>query len=154
MAGGSGAAQTLRYDPADDLAERYPDWRVYTADLEGIVPEVMSPKRKFILLEETTSAVVQRCSLAHAIAHIDLGHGHTLPGWFENKEESDADDLASRRLIRIEDLARALVWSRDREQVAAELEVDLEMLEVRERKLDRQERTRLRRLLSRRIDVD
>jgi hypothetical protein len=154
MAGGSGAAQTLRYDPAADLAERYPEWRVWTADLDGIVPEVMSPRRKFILLEETTSAVVQRCSLAHAIAHIDLGHGWTLPGWFENKEESDADDLASRRLISLEDLARALTWSRDREEVAAELEVDLEMLEVRERKLTRDERKRLRRMLSRRIDLD
>lgn len=154
MAGRSGATQTLRYDPAADAAERFPDWVISHTDLGGVIPEVMSPSRKVILIEKSHSAVVQRCSLAHAIAHIDLGHGWTLPGWFENKEEADADDLASRRLIALEDLASALAWTRDREEVAAELEVDLEMLAARERGLVGRERTRLRRMLAKRADVD
>lgn len=154
MAGRAGVAQALRYDPAHDVAVRHPDWIVRRTDLGGVVPEVMSPARKVILLEETHDAIVQRCSLAHAIAHIDLEHGRTLPGWFENHEEAAADDLAARRLISLEDLARALAWSRDPDEVAAELEVDLEMLNARERGLDRPERTRLRRMLSRRIDLD
>jgi hypothetical protein len=154
VAGRTGEAQALRYDPAADVAERYPDWVVRTTDLGGLVPEMMYPGHKLILIEQTHDAFVQRCSLAHAIAHIDLGHGRTLAGWFENREEAAADELASRRLIAIEDLASALAWSRDREEVAAELEVDLEMLRVRERCLHRRERIHLRRLLAKRADVD
>lgn len=154
MADRSDHARPLSYDPAADAAVRYPEWIIRTTDLGGVIPEVMSPARKVILLEQTQSPAARRSSLAHAVAHLDLGHGETLAGWFENREEADADALAARRLIPLPALARALAWSRDRAQVAAELEVDLEMLAVRERGLVGPERRQLRRLLSRRADLD
>jgi hypothetical protein len=144
-----GLTRPLTYDPAADAAERYPDWVIRTADLGGVIPEVMSRSRRVILIEGRQNAAVRRCSLAHAIAHLDLGHHETLAGWFENREEADADDLAARRLITLEELGRALAWTRVRHEVAAELDVDLTMLAVREQGLDSSERRRLRRMLAR-----
>lgn len=147
MADQRGSARSLTYDPATDAAQRYPDWVIRTADLGGVIPEVMSRSRRVILIEHRQSAAVRRCSLAHAIAHLDLGHHETIAGWFENREESDADDLASRRLIPLEALAAALAWSRVRHEVAAELDVDFAMLGARERCLLPAERRRLRQLM-------
>jgi hypothetical protein len=141
----------LTYDPDSDLATRYPDWLVGTADLGGVIPEVLSTGRRIILLDERLARSARRSSLAHAIAHLDLGHGQTLPGWFENREEAEADALAARRLIPVEDLARALAWSRDRDDVAAELDVDRGMLAARERSMVRAERRTLTRLLARAV---
>lgn len=147
MADRRGIAQPLTYDPVTDAAARYPDWVIRNADLGGVIPEVMSRSRRVILLEQTHGRAARRSSLAHALAHLDLGHHDTLAGWFENREEAEADDLAARRLIRLEDLARALAWTPLRAEVAAELDVDLEMLAARERGLVGAERRRLRRLL-------
>src|SRR5690242_18573471 len=61
------------YDPGADAARRYPDWVIRHRDLRG-VPEVMCPTRKVILLEDTHDRASRRCSLAHAVAHIDLAH--------------------------------------------------------------------------------
>ena len=149
MADQRGDAGSLTYDPDADAAQRYPDWVIRTADLGGIIPEVLSTARRVILIEERQSPAVRRSSLAHAIAHLDLGHHRTLAGWFENREEADADELAARRLIPLESLAHTLAWSRERFEVAAELDVDLIMLEVRENTLTRAERRRLRELLRR-----
>lgn len=137
----------MSYDPAEDALLRYPDWVIAEADLGGIIPEVMSPSRKVILLEHRHNAAVRRCSLAHAIAHLDLGHHHTLAGWFEKREEAQADDLAARRLVPLEALAHALAWTRSRDEIAVELEVDLPTLDVRERGLTTSDRRRLRALL-------
>lgn len=137
----------MSYDPVADALERYPDWVIREVDLGGVIPEVMSPARKVILLEHRHNAAVRRCSLAHAIAHLDLGHHRTLAGWFEKREEAHADDLAARRLIPLESLAHAIAWTRSREEVAVELEVDLPTLAVRERGLTSADRRRLRQLL-------
>lgn len=146
MADRAHPAGTLTYDPAADLALRHPDWVVGRADLQGLVPEVLCWVRKVILIDAASSPEVQRSSLAHAVAHLDLGHTRTLSGHFENREEVQADRLAARRLIRIEDLAAALAWSRDRGEVASQLGVDLPMLQAREVGLDVAERRRLRRI--------
>jgi hypothetical protein len=139
---------TLTYDPAADAAERYPDWVVAVADLGGLVPEVLCWVRQVILLDIAERPEVQRSSLAHAVAHLDLGHAQTLPGFFENREEAQADSLAARRLISIEAFAEAVLWAQDRPSIAAALGVYLEMLEARERDLSRAERRRLRRRCS------
>jgi Zn-dependent peptidase ImmA (M78 family) len=132
-----------------DAADRYPDWIVRTADLGGVIPEVLSRARRVILLEREHSPAQRRCSLAHALAHLDLGHAETPGGWFEHREEVEADDLACRRLIPLTDLAVALSWSRDHDEVARELEVDAPMLAIRQSRMRIEERRRLRRLLSR-----
>lgn len=149
MADREGSPPQLSYDPVADAATRYPDWIVRTADLGGVIPEVLSRARQVILLEREHTEAQQRCSLAHALAHLDLGHAETPSGWFENREEVEADDLAGRRLIPVADLARALSWSRDPDEVARELVVDTAMLQVRQARMLREERRRLRQLLAR-----
>lgn len=149
MADREGSPPQLSYDPAADAAERYPDWVVGTADLGGLIPEVLSRSRRVILLEQEHSAAQRRSSLAHAVAHLDLGHAQTLNGWFEQREELEAEDLAGRRLIPVEGLARALSWSRDHDEVARELGVDEAMLRLRHQRMRPEERRRLRRLLVR-----
>ena len=143
----SGTPQ-LRYDPEADAAARYPDWIVSTADLGGVIPEVLCRSRRVILLEREHDAAQRRSSLAHALAHLDLGHAQARAGWFEQREEAAAEDLASRRLIPLPSLARALSWSREREVVARELGVDVAMLALRQDRMRTEERRRLRRLLA------
>ena len=146
MADRAHRAGALTYDPAADVASRYPDWIVGRADLQGLVPEVLCWARRVILIDGGSSPEVQRSSLAHAVAHLDLGHTVTLSGHFENREEVQADLLAARRLIPLDDLAAAVAWSRDRGEVACQLGVDLPMLRIRELSLDAAERRRLRRI--------
>ena len=149
MADREGSAPQLSYDPAADAAARYPDWVVRTADLGGLIPEVLSRSRRVILLEGAHSPAQQRSSLAHALAHLDLGHAETPSGWFEQREEIEAESLAARRLIPLADLARALSWSRESEVVARELAVDSSMLMLRRERMAPEERRRLRRMLAR-----
>lgn len=146
MADRTHRAGALTYDPAADLAARYPEWVVGRVDLGGLVPEVLCWVRRVILIEASARAEVQRSSLAHAVAHIDLGHTTTISGHFENREESQADRLAARRLIALDDFADALSWSQDRGEVARHLGVDLPMLRIRELDLSVAERRRLRRV--------
>ncbi|MCX6396586.1 MAG: ImmA/IrrE family metallo-endopeptidase [Propionibacteriales bacterium] len=134
----------MRYDPAADLADRHPGWVVGLVDLGGLVPEVLCWVRRVILIEAGSSPEVQRSSLAHAVAHLDLGHRRTVAGFFENREELQADHLAARRLIEVDQLADALRWSQDRGEVALQLGVDLATLQTREAGLTPAERRRLR----------
>lgn len=149
MADREGGTPHLSYDPEADAAARYPDWVIRTADLGGLIPEVLSRRRRVILVEREHSAARRRSSLAHAVAHLDLGHAEAPGGWFEQREELEAEDLASRRLIPVELLARAMAWSRDHDEVARELGVDTEMLLRRLERIRGEERRLLRRLLAR-----
>ncbi|MCW2752839.1 MAG: putative Zn peptidase [Marmoricola sp.] len=143
MADRSGGARGLTYDPGADAALRYPEWIVTTAHLGGVIPEVMCRARRVILIEVDQSPAAQRSSLAHAVAHLDLGHARTTAGFFENREEAEADRLAAERLIPLDAFAAALVSARVPAAIASELGVDLPMLRVREANLTRAERRRL-----------
>lgn len=137
MADRSGSARALSYDPGADAAARYPDWVIRHRDLRG-VPEVMCPDRKVILIEDSHDRVRRRCSLAHAVAHIDLGH-QALRGVLSKRQELAADKLAAGRLIRSHSLADAVLWAESYEELAHELDVDERMLWIRVRFLPRDE---------------
>lgn len=140
--GGSGA---LSYDPVADVARRYPDWLVADADLGGLVAEVFCPTRRVILVDSTLGPYVARCSLAHAIAHLDLGHTHPARGHFESREEMSANILAAERLIPLEDYAAALTWTRDPDEIAEVLAVDGATLRIREARFTTADRRFVRR---------
>ncbi len=152
MADRTGEPPALTYDPVADVARRYPDWLVADADLGGLIAEVFCPARRVILLDHCLGPDVVRCSLAHAIAHLDLGHTHPVRGCFENREEAAANDLAARRLIPLDAYAAVLTWTRDPAEVAAELSVDGATLRVREARFTAAERRFVRRR-TRRSDV-
>jgi hypothetical protein len=135
------------YDPGDDLAARYPDWVWRRRDLRGI-PEVLCPVRKVILTDRRLSRVESRCTLAHAVAHLDLGHVAVLDGVVEAQEEVDADKLAARRLVSIHDLADAALEERPVPDLADSLKVTEVVLQLRDRHMHPSERGYLRRRLS------
>lgn len=80
-----------------------------------------------IVLNPDQSQVERRCTLAHELAHIELGHR----GGCVAKHESQARRLAARRLIKVEHLADALLWSQNRHEVAEVLWVDVDTLDTR-----------------------
>lgn len=135
----------MRYDPGHDAAERYPEWVIRHRPLGGVIPEVLCPTRKVILIESGHTWPEKRCSLAHAVAHLDLGHDKMRRGYFEAREEAGANQMAARRLITLDDLAEVLCWTRDYGEIAEELQVDVPTLRVRERHLHIAERHYLRR---------
>ncbi len=133
---------TRPYDPGRDAAERYPDWVIRHRPLHG-VPEVLSWRHKTILIDSDQSWAAKRCSLAHALAHLDLDHRATLGGRFERREEQQADELAATRMIPFDALIEAAVWTRDVDELAEELNVDRTLLTVRIERLSREQRFRL-----------
>lgn len=83
--------------------------------------------RDRIWIDPRQSQAERRCTIAHEMAHIELGHvnGCSLA------EEVAAAVLAARRLIPVRRLADALVWSQHPTEVAETLWVDRDTLETR-----------------------
>lgn len=144
MADRQGIAGAVIYDPGADAAARYPDWVIRHRSLGGI-PEVLCRRRRVILINNAHTWPAKRSSLAHAVAHLDLGHADTASSSFEKREENVADQMAARRLIGLDALADVLCWTRDYGEIADELLVDVTMLRVREKHLHVAERHYLRR---------
>lgn len=138
----------MKYEPAKDAAARYSDWVIRHRPLTAGIPEVLCRRRRVILIESRQSAVGKRCSLAHAIAHLDLGHVATPGGHFGRSHEIDANQYAARRLIPVDELADVLSWTRLTTEIADELRVDLATLRTRQTHLHPAELAQLRRLVS------
>jgi hypothetical protein len=118
------------YDPAADIAARYPGWRVAETTLGWGIREVMCRRSRVILLERAGPLEERRCSLAHAIAHLDLGHG-PVSGLFDVRQEAEASRLAALRLVPMERLAELVGWARSEQELALELGVDHATLRTR-----------------------
>jgi hypothetical protein len=118
------------YDPGADMADRYPGWVVRSAPL-GAVPELLCRRRRVILLDDRLCGADKRCALAHAVAHLDLGHWQTMDRRAETREEQAADDLAAERLMPASLLLDAGVWALTAEEAAAELNVTESLLLAR-----------------------
>lgn len=98
------------------------------------IPEVMCLNRRVILLDATSSGAQRRSALAHALAHLDLGH---VPGAgrMERRDEHAADTLAAQRLIPLHHLADVLTWALGADEVAHELHVTERIVRARVRAL-------------------
>jgi len=135
MADQPGSSRALRYEPGADAADRYPDWVIRHRPLTHGIPEVLCRRRQVILIASGSTWPEKRCSLAHAVAHLDLGHHEISTGFFDARYEAAANQLAARRLITKEALADALCWTRSRGEIAEMLDVDLATLRCREENL-------------------
>lgn len=84
------------------------------------ISEVLCLNRRVILIERDASPAQRRSALAHALAHLDLGH---VPGAgrAERRHEAAADALAASRLIPLDRLADVLTWALGADEVADEL---------------------------------
>ena len=147
MADRASITGAVTYHPGRDAAERYPDWVIRHRDLRGI-PEVMDLKRRVILLDNAGPWATKRSSLAHAVAHLDLGHV-VIGGHLGQRQESEAEQLAARRLVTCEALADAIRWHREPswQAIAHELTVDERMLKTRLDHLHPSERHAIRAML-------
>ncbi|MDD9207860.1 ImmA/IrrE family metallo-endopeptidase [Georgenia sp. 10Sc9-8] len=83
--------------------------------------------RDVIVLHPGQSQVLRRCTVAHELAHVELGH----TGGCTGTEERHARQLAARWLITMEQLLDALRWSEELQEVAEELWVDTDTLNAR-----------------------
>lgn len=88
--------------------------------------------------------VRERCVLAHEAHHALRG---PFPRWLQPREEEAVSRAAARYLIPFPRLLDAVAWSREPNEVADELDVDLPTLEARVRGLHPSERAALVRKL-------
>lgn len=80
-----------------------------------------------IWMEPRLLQVERRCTLAHELAHIDLGHTSKPT----EREERSARRLAAQKLIDWDDLVDAYRWALCMSEWADELWVTVEVLEDR-----------------------
>lgn len=121
------------FHPYDYLGEHYPDWVIRFDELHGF-DEIMCWRRRVILIEHAHDVHERRCSVTHALAHIELEHRGDE---FDTKEEESADRWAGRQLIdlyELGDVARWHGWLVTNE-MARDLKVDRRTLDVRLRTL-------------------
>lgn len=99
-----------------------------------------------ILLDVDLDRAERRSTLAHELAHIDLGH-RVAGGWFGRRLEAEADRLAAQRLLEsVDQLADALATHAGHLAGAAEhLDVPLRVLERRLARLTDDERATIAR---------
>lgn len=84
----------------------------------------------------------ERCTLAHEVAHIERGYVHRTSDAAVEWDEREVENVAALRLIRLDDLLDAARWAHDADQLAEELCVSEDLLNVRVRLLTRDERAR------------
>lgn len=80
-----------------------------------------------IVLHPDQLQVERRCTLAHELAHIELGHTRGCHPW----DETQARQYAARWLITMDRLLDVLSWTNDLDEAADELWVDEETLRDR-----------------------
>lgn len=85
------ARHAEQYAPAMDALLRWPRWQIQLADLDG---ELCDPEARLFVISPAPTA--QR-AVAHAVAHLDLGH-HLKSGGFDDDDCDAADRLARGRL--------------------------------------------------------
>jgi Zn-dependent peptidase ImmA (M78 family) len=83
-----------------------------------------------IVLDPRQSVRQMTCTLAHELVHAELGDapvpsGHPDAVRVRRRRERLANRISARRLISLDDLARALRWATDEHEVATELGVDV-----------------------------
>lgn len=120
----------MAYSPWHDAAERHPAVHIGRVDLRPARGAWIASEN-VILLERTLARAERNTVLAHELAHIDLDHAMTGRKWFDRRQERQADALAAHRLIDLDDLADALTWALCPEEVAAELDVTVDVVRRR-----------------------
>jgi Zn-dependent peptidase ImmA (M78 family) len=122
------------YSPWRDAAARHPDVHIARVDLHPACGAWVASEG-VILLSDRMDRAERNTTLAHEIAHIDLGHRSTGRRWFDQRQERDADRLAATRLVGLDELAVTLAWALCPEEVAAALEVTVAVVRRRIRAL-------------------
>lgn len=83
------------------------------------------PEHKTIVIRTGMRAVHDRSTLAHELAHAELGHVGDSP-----KHEVMADRLAASNLIDYDECQRTMRWAPDAHRLALELGVSTRLMRV------------------------
>jgi hypothetical protein len=94
----------VAYVPTFDLAKRWPDWTVHETTMVDGSTERFYPDSRLVLIDSTGDT---EWRMAHALAHLDLGHAAGT-GAFTAQQEADATGLAALRLDLLDDWAITL----------------------------------------------
>lgn len=133
----------MRYSPWADAASRYPDILIERTDIAPM-RGAWIPTEKMILIDQSLNPGDRRSTLAHELAHIDLGHT-PVQGWFGQRMERDAHHLADTRLLGdIDAIAEAIAaHPLDPAAVAEHLGVGVGSLRRRLRRLTDEQKQRI-----------
>lgn len=116
------------------MGRHYPNVTVITdKELPGPVWGLTSGTR--IWLCRRLNQVRRRCTLTHEIVHLERGLTPVDSRGLA-REERAVDAIAARRLITLDALTDGLRWTRDPEQLAEHLWVDVPTLQARMKNLD------------------
>ncbi|MCZ4557922.1 ImmA/IrrE family metallo-endopeptidase [Rhodococcus maanshanensis] len=139
---------TLRYSPTADSLGR--DTVTVTYAALGIADQIWMPQKGLILIDSSLDPVARHSSLAHMLAHLDLGHRVHDAGTAAGREhvlrqEVAADTLVAGRLVYVDDIVAALlVHGSDASTLAYALGVSVSTLANRMRSLAPAEWDRIR----------
>ncbi|WP_119716266.1 ImmA/IrrE family metallo-endopeptidase [Propionibacterium ruminifibrarum] len=136
----------------------YHPWQRFNAEAQWTLQTAHLPRGHMGQIDWQTHTVIidrnllqseRRCTITHELVHIERGPVPSDP-WLKQREEQAVEAEAARRLITLEALADALAWSSQPAEVAEELWVDMQTLDVRISGLSDTERT----WLDRRLEID
>lgn len=98
-----------------------------------------------IVLDARQTQAERRSTLTHELVHAERRDGPCGSVVLDARQERTVSQVAARRLIPLRALGEALRWSRDPDEVAEELWVDVDTLRVRMAHLHPAERAYLKR---------
>jgi Zn-dependent peptidase ImmA (M78 family) len=117
--------------------------RIRTAALGDGRMGLWDERTRTVWLDAGLSTAERRCTLIHELIHAERGDVPCDHPALERRQERRVEREAARRLVSIDALIEAVRWSRDPHEVAAALEVDLEILGARIEALTQAERVLL-----------
>ena len=100
-----------------------------------------------IVIDRPQSRAVRRSAAAEELAHHDLDHWPHSDPVETARMELRAQRLAAVRFVTVEDLARAIAGASSWFDVADQLQVDPDLLELRVREMTNEERAEVLRLV-------
>lgn len=115
--------------------------------LDGADARYFHTVRRVLMDRRIDLQVERRCTLAHELGHAVRGDLPCGDDRADDRQEAAVEQWAARQLIELPALAEALKWSDDPAEVADELWVTPDLLEVRISHLHPSERAWLRRAL-------
>lgn len=136
----------MRYSPWRHLRSLVHLHLDFTDDdelLDGADARYYATVDRLLMDKRLNLQVERRCVLAHELAHAVRGDLPCGEAVLDARQEAFVEQWAARKLIALDDLADALRWSRQADEVAETLWVTVDLLEVRMRHLHPAERAYL-----------
>lgn len=140
----------MSYSPWRDAEVRHPHLDIERCDIAP-ARGVWVRSENMILIDENLDRPWRRATLAHELAHVDLGHVSLVEGYFARRVEREADMLAARRLLgNVDVIADAVAaFPGDTAAVADQLDVPVEVLVRRVEKMHPRDRAKIEARVSR-----